>query len=57
MTSLGLNTNVISNREKNAWYAINNVSMKDPSKIIKEFGKLPNKGYVRKRPKNEPTGS
>ena len=29
--------------------------MKDPSKIIKEFEKLPYKVYVRKRPKHEPT--
>ena len=29
--------------------------MKDISNIIKEFEKLPNKGYLQKRPKNEPT--
>ena len=29
--------------------------MKDLSRIIKEFEKLPYKGYVRKNPKNEPT--
>ena len=31
--------------------------MKDISKIIKEFEKLPYKGYVRKRTKHEPTDS
>ena len=31
--------------------------MKDLSKIIKEFEKFPYKGYVRKRPKHEPTDS
>ena len=37
--------------------AINNVSMKDISKIIKEFEKFPYKGYVQKRPKYEHTDS
>ena len=36
-------------------YAITNVSTKDITKIIKEFENLPYKGYVRKRPKHEPT--
>ena len=31
--------------------------MKDVSKIIKEFEKLPYKGCVQKIPKNEPTDS
>ena len=31
--------------------------MKDLSKIIKDFEKLPYKGYVQKRPKHEPTDS
>ena len=31
--------------------------MKYISKIIKKFEKLPYKGYVRKRPKHEPTDS
>ena len=31
--------------------------MKDFSNFIKEFEKLPYKGYVRKRPKHEPTDS
>ena len=57
ITSLGINTIGRSNKNKKARYAISNVSMKDLSKIIKEFGKLPYEGYVRKRPKNEPTDS
>ena len=31
--------------------------MKDISKIIKEFEKLPYKSYMQKRPKNQPTDS
>ena len=31
--------------------------MKDLSKITKDFEKLPYKGYVRERPKHEPTDS
>ena len=38
-------------------YTINNVSIKDLSKIIREFLRLPYKGYVRKSPKHEPTDS
>ena len=56
ITSLGLNINV-SSKVKKARYAITNVSMKDLSMIIKEFEKLPYKGYVWKRPKHEPTDS
>ena len=40
-----------------ARYAITDVSMKDLSNIIKEFEKLSYRGYVRKRPKHEPTDS
>ena len=39
---------------KKAWYAIENVSKKDHSKIIRDFAKLP---YEKKRPKHEPTDS
>ena len=38
-------------------YSITNVSMKYILKIIEEFEMLPYKGYVRKRPKHEPTHS
>ena len=55
--SLGLKTNVGSKKYKKARYAITNVSMKDLSKIIKEFEKLPYKGYVLKRSKMEPIDS
>ena len=37
ITYLGLKRNVRSNKFKKARYAINNVIMKDLSKIIKEF--------------------
>ena len=57
INSMGINTNVRSKEYKKARYAINNVSMKDLSKIIKDFEKLSYKGYVRKSPKHEPTDS
>ena len=57
ITSMGLKTNVRPKENKNSRYAITNVSMMDISKIIKEFEKIPYKGYVRKRPKQEPTDS
>ena len=34
-----------------------NLSMKDISKVIKYFERLPYKGYMHKRPKHEPTDS
>ena len=57
ITSLGLNTYVTTKKTKKERYVITNVSMKNLSKIIKDFEKLPYKGYVRKSPKHEPTGS
>ena len=57
ITSLGLNNNVRSNKYKNSRCVLTNVSMKDISKIIRDFLKLPYQGYVRKRPKHEPTDS
>ena len=57
ITSLGLNNNIRPNKNKNARYAITNISMKYLSKIIKEFENFPYKGYVRKIPKHEPTDS
>ena len=57
IASLGLKTIVRSNKNKKARYAINNVIMKDLSKIIKDFEKLPYDSYVRKRPKHETTES
>ena len=55
ITSLGLKDNLRSKKDKKARYAINNVIMKDISKIIKDLEKLPYKGYVQKRTKHEPT--
>ena len=57
IASLGLKTIVRSNKNKKARYAINNVIMKDLSKIIKDFEKLPYESYVRERPKHETTDS
>ena len=55
ITSLVLKTNVGSKKNIKSRYEINNVSMKYLSNIIKEFEKLLYKGYVKKRPKHEPT--
>ena len=49
--------NIGRSNKKNSRYTITNVSMKDLSNIIKEFEKLPYKGYVRKRLKHEPADS
>ena len=57
INSLGITANVRSNKKKNARYDITNFSMKGLSNIIKEFEKLPYKGYVRNSPKHEPTDS
>ena len=54
---LGIKTIRNSNKNKKARYSINNVSLKDISKIIKEFEKLSCEGYVRNRSKHEPTDS
>ena len=52
-----LKTIVRSKKNEKEGYAITNVSMKDLSKIIREFENLPYKGYIWKRPKYEPTDS
>ena len=57
ITSLGIKINVSSKKYKKENYAITNVSMNNPSKVIKKFENLSYKGYVRKRPKHEPTAS
>ena len=57
ITSLGIKNIGRSKREKKAMYVITNVSMKNLSKIIKDFEKLPYKGYVWKSPKHELTDS
>ena len=57
INSLGIKTIRRSKKNKEARYAITNVSLKDISRIIKEFEKFPYEGYVRKRSKHEPTDS
>ena len=42
---------------QNSRYYIVNVSMKNLSKIIREFEELSYKGYERRRPKHDPTDS
>ena len=57
VTALALKTKVRSKKYKKARYAIGNVSMKDPSNIIKEFETIVKVPYVKRIPKNEPTSS
>ena len=57
MTSLGFKTKARSQKYKQAWYAIGNVSEKDISNIIKKFEKIEKLSYERKRPNHEPTES
>ena len=57
ITSLGIKSNVRSKKYKKESHFITNVRMKNILKIIKEFEKLPYKGYLQKRPKHEPTDS
>ena len=51
INSLGIKTIVRSKKKKKARYDITNVILKEISKSIKEFEKLPYEGYVRKRTK------
>ena len=57
ITSLGLKSKARPKKYKNSRYAILNVSMKNLSKIIREFENLLYKSYERRRPKHEPTDS
>ena len=57
ITSLVIKTILRSNKNKIERYVISNASMKDLSKIIKEFEKLPFNGYAQKSTKHEPTDS
>ena len=57
ITSLVINTIVRSKKKKNTRYAITNFSSRDISNNINEFEKFTYKGYVRNRPKHEPTDS
>ena len=55
ITSLGLRAKARQKNAKKASYAITNVSIRDLSKIIREFEKLTYKIYGRRMPKYEPT--
>ena len=57
ITSLGFKAKVRPQKYKKVRYAIVNVSKKDVSKIIREFGKFERLPYKKKRPKHEPTES
>ena len=57
ITSLGLKTIIRQTKIKKERFAITEVSLKDISKIIKEFKDIPYKGHVRKRLKQIPTES
>ena len=57
VTALALKTKVGFEKYKKARYAIENVSMKDLSNIIKEFEKIGKVPYVKRIPKHEPTSS
>ena len=57
IASLGIKAKTRPRKYKKTRYAIGNFSMKDPSKIIREFEKLPYKSYEIGRPKHDPTGS
>ena len=57
ITFLGIKAKEWSKKYKKARYAIVNYSMKDLSKTIREFEKLPYNSYVRRRLKHEPTDS
>ena len=54
---LGLNAKERPKRYKKSRYSIRNVSMKDLSKIIREFETFTYKSYEKRRPKHEPTNS
>ena len=57
ITSMDIKAKARPKKHKKARYAIGNVSMRDLSKIIREFEKLSYKIYESKSPKHEPTYS
>ena len=57
ITSLGLNTNLKSKKNKRERYAITNVSLKNISIIIKKFVKLSYEGHVKDSSKYRPNNS
>ena len=57
INSLVLKAKTRPKKYKMARYAIRNISMKDISKIIREFEKFTYKSYERRRHKHDTTGS
>ena len=57
VTALALKTKAMLQKYKKASYAIGNVSEKDLSNIIKEFGKNVKVPYVKSIPKHDPNSS
>ena len=57
ITSLVIKAKAMPKKYKKSRYAIVNVSMKELSKIIRDFEKLPYNCYDCNRPKHEPTDS
>ena len=57
ITSLGVKAKTSPKKYKNPGYDIVNVSMRDLSKIIREFEILPYKFYYSRSPIHEPTDS
>ena len=57
ITSLGLKEKLRPKKYKKERYTIGNFNMKDLSKIIREFDRLPYKSYESRRPKHELTDS
>ena len=54
---MGIRARASPHKYKKARHAIGNVSMKDPSKSIREFEKFPYKSYERRRLKQDPPES
>ena len=57
VTAVASKTKARPQKYKKAMYAIENISKKDLSKIIKEFEKIGKVPYVKRTPKHEPTPS
>ena len=57
INSLSIKAKTAPKKHKKARYPIRNIRIKDLSKIIRDFEKLPYKSYERRRPKHEPTDS
>ena len=55
ITSLVLKAKTSPNKYKKSRYAIVNVSMKELSRIIRDFDKWPFISYESRRPKHEPS--